>query len=65
MPDPKADTLPNTIRAISTLGDYAVDLAAVGALAYMATGGVPDGVAQTLGAMVVSVAIGKRYLSKQ
>lgn len=48
---------------IHEVGNHAVDLAAIGALAYLATTGGGEGITGILAGGIVTVALGKRYIA--
>jgi hypothetical protein len=52
------------IRALSGIGDYAVDIAGITALAALGFSPASEATLQILAGAIASVALGKRYLSK-
>jgi hypothetical protein len=50
-------------ETLHEVGNHAVDAIAIGALAYLGHATPGDGVTQILAAGVVSVALGKRYIT--
>lgn len=50
---------------ITTVADAVVDLGAITALGYYASTGTPEASIQVLAGAVVSVALGKRYLTRR
>lgn len=58
--------LTHLVAAGDRLADMLVDVSAIGVIGYMAISGVATETGQVLGAMVTTIAIGKRYYqSKQ
>lgn len=51
----------HVVKAGKTAADMTVDVAAIGAIAWMAVSGVDAATLQVVGGMVASIAIGKRY----
>jgi len=52
------------VKAGANAADASVDVTAIAAVAFMAVSGVPTDVLQPVGTMVVSVALGKRYMQR-
>ena len=52
------------VKAGANAADASVDVTAIAAVAFMAVSGVPTDVLQPVGAMVASVALGKRYMQR-
>lgn len=55
--------LSHVVQAGGTAADMATDIAAIAAVAWMATSGVDPATLQVTGAMVTSVAVGKRWMA--
>lgn len=53
------------VKAGKNAADMTVDVAAIGGISWMAVSGVEAATLQVVGAMVVSVALGKRYYQNQ
>lgn len=64
-PQTKHSKWTHLVSAGDRVADMGVDIAAILAIAYIAVQGVPNGVepaaAGTLGGMIASIALGKRY----
>lgn len=56
--------LASAIGALARVGDYAVDIAGIAALAALAFSPASEATLQILAGAIASVALGKRYLSK-
>lgn len=54
----------DVIKAFSKLGDYAVDVVAITALASLAYAPSGEASLQVLAGAIASIAIGKRYLTR-
>lgn len=51
----------HVVKAGKNTADMTVDVAAIAGISYMAVNGVPPATLQVVGAMVVTIALGKRY----
>jgi phosphate uptake regulator len=56
--------LASAIRSLARIGDYAVDIAGIAALAALGFSPASDATLQILAGAIASVALGKRYLSE-